>query len=247
LSEFLYEKKDRIACIRLNRPDKMNALNTELIRGLEKIWVDFREDENLWVAILTGNGRAFCVGADYQSVDEPGFTTTPVETPVYHQVWKPVICAINGHALGRGLGLALECDIRVASEGAEFGCPEPKFGTITPVDIFEPYLPRGMAYELLLTGDRITARRAYEIGLVNKIVPQEEVLNEAMKIAERLCENAPLAVRGIKEMLTKNRGLTPSEAEALFETVKTRIRRSEDRKEGMKAFREKRKPRWQAK
>jgi enoyl-CoA hydratase/carnithine racemase len=196
---------------------------------------------------LTGNGRAFCVGADYQSVDEPGFTTTPVETPVYHQVWKPVICAINGHALGRGLGLALDCDIRVASEGAEFGCPEPKFGTITPVDIFEPYLPRGMAYELLLTGDRITARRAYEIGLVNKIVPQEEVLNEAMKIAERLCENAPLAVRGIKEMLSKNRGLTPSEAEALFETVKTRIRRSEDRKEGMKAFREKRKPRWQAK
>lgn len=243
----IFEKKGKIAYVTLNRPDKMNALNTVLINELAETWVDFRDDDDLWVAILTGAGRAFCVGADYQSIDEPGFTTTPIENPAHHQIWKPVICAINGHALGRGMGLALGCDIRIAAEAAEFGWPEPKFGTVTRVDIFEPYLPRGIAYELLLTGDRINARRAYDIHLVNKVVPHQQLLNEAKAIAERLCDNAPLAVRGIKEMLAKNKDLSPAEVNALFEAVKARVRRSEDRKEGMNAFKDKRKPRWQAK
>ena len=241
----IYEKKGKIAYVTLNRPEKMNALNTELIHELSETWVDFRDDDNLWVAILTGAGKAFCVGADYQSINDPGFTTTPIENPSHHQIWKPVICAINGHALGRGMGLALGCDIRVAAEAAQFGCPEPKFGTVTRVDIFEPYLPRGMASELLLIGDSISAQRAYELNLVNKVVPQEQLLNKATAIAERLCENAPLAVRGIKEMLTKNKDLSRTEADELFETIKARVRSSEDRKEGMNAFKEKRKPRWQ--
>ena len=241
----IYEKKGKVAYVTLNRPEKMNALNTELIHELSRTWVDFREDDSLWVAILTGAGKAFCVGADYQSINDAEFTTTPIENPSHHQVWKPVICAINGHALGRGLGLALGCDIRVAAEAAEFGCPEPKFGTVTRVDIFEPYLPCGMANELLLIGDSISAQRAYELNLVNKVVPQEQLLNKATAIAERLCENAPLAVRGMKEMLTKNKDLSRTEADELFETIKARVRSSEDRKEGMNAFKEKRKPRWQ--
>ncbi|MFC1867076.1 enoyl-CoA hydratase/isomerase family protein [Thermodesulfobacteriota bacterium] len=246
MAEHIYEKKGRIAYVTLNRPSKMNALNTELINELAEIWVDFRDDDDLWVAVLTGAGKAFCVGADYQSVNEPGFTTDPVETPAHYQTWKPVICAVNGLALGRGLGLALECDIRIASETAEFGCPEPKFGTITRVDIFEPYLPRGVAYEMLLTGDTINAPRAYEINLVNKVVPQEQLLKEATAMAEKLCGNAPLAVRGIKEMLVKNKDLRPAEVDALFENVKARLRESEDREEGMNAFRERRKPVWKA-
>jgi E-phenylitaconyl-CoA hydratase len=241
----VYEKKGKIAYVTLNRPEKMNALNTELIHKLSETWVDFRDDDNLWVAILTGAGKTFCVGADYQSLNDPGFTTTPVENPSHHQIWKPVICAINGHALGRGMGLALGCDIRVAVEGAQFGCPEPKFGTVTRVDIFDPYLPRGMASELLLMGDGISAQRAYELNLVNKVVSQEQLLDHATAIAERLCENAPLAVRGIKEMLAKNKDLSRTEADELFETIKARVRSSEDRKEGMNAFKEKRKPRWQ--
>lgn len=241
----IYEKKGKIAYVTLNRPDKMNALNTELINELAETWVDFRDDDNLWVAILTGAGKAFCVGADYQSINDPGFTTTPIENPSHYQIWKPVICAINGHALGRGMGLALGCDIRIAAEAAEFGCPEPKFGTVTRVDVFEPYLPYGMASELLLIGDSINAQRAYELNLVNKVVPQQQLLSEATAIAERLCENAPLAVRGIKEMLTKNKDLSRTEADELFETIKARVRRSEDRQEGMNAFKEKRKPRWQ--
>jgi enoyl-CoA hydratase/carnithine racemase len=241
----LYEKKGKIAYVTLNRPEKMNALSTELIHELSRTWVDFRDDDHLWVAILTAAGKAFCVGADYQSVDDPEFTTTPIETPSYHQIWKPVICAINGQALGRGMGLALGCDIRVASEAAQFGCPEPKFGTVTRVDIFEPYLPRGIASEVLLMGDSISAQRAYELNLINRVVPQEKLVHEATAIAERLCENAPLAVRGIKEMLARNKDLNRTEADALFETVKDRVRSSEDRKEGMNAFKEKRKPRWQ--
>jgi enoyl-CoA hydratase/carnithine racemase len=241
----IYEKKGKVAYVTLNRPEKMNALNTELIHELSWTWVDFREDDSLWVAILTGAGKAFCVGADYQSINDAEFTTTPIENPSHHQVWKPVICAINGQALGRGMGLALGCDIRVAAETAQFGCPEPKFGTVTRVDIFEPYLPRGMASELLLIGDSISAQRAYELNLINKVVPQEQLLNKATAIAERLCENAPLAVGGIKEMLTKNKDLSRTEADELFETIKARVRSSEDRKEGMNAFKEKRKPRWQ--
>jgi len=242
----LYEKKGKIAYVTLNRPEKMNALNTELLYELSETWVDFRDDDNLWVAILTGAGKAFCVGADYQSMNDPGFTTTAIENPAHHQIWKPIICAINGHALGRGMGLALGCDIRIAAEAAEFGCPEPRFGTVTRVDIFEPYLPRGIAGELLLIGESIHAQRAYELNLVNKVVPQEELLSKAAAIAERLCENAPLAVRGIKEMLTKNQDLSRSAVDELFEIIKARIRKSEDREEGMNAFKEKRKPRWQA-
>ncbi len=245
-SYLLYEKKGRIAYITLNRPEKMNALNTALIYELEETWKNFKDDENVWVAILTGEGRAFCVGADYQSIEEPGFTTTPIENPSYHNIYKPIICAINGHALGRGLGLALGCDIRIAVEEAEFGCPEPKFGTITRVDIFEPYIPRGIAFEMLLTGERINAKRAYEIFLINKVVSKERLLEEATAIAERLCENAPLAVRGIKEMLCKNRMLKLSEIDALFESLKDQIRKSRDYEEGLKSFAEKRKPKWEA-
>ena len=244
---FEYKKEDRIATFIFNRPEAMNAMNVQLLRDFKKALEEFRDDDDLWVAILTAAGKAFCVGADYQSVDDPEFTTTPIETPGYHQIWKPVICAINGQALGRGMGLALGCDIKVASETAQFACPEPKFGTITRVDIFEPYLPRGIASEVLLVGDSISARRAYELNLVNRVVPQEQLLNEATGIAERLCENAPLAVRGIKEMLAKNTDLSRAEADELFEAVKARVRSSEDRKEGMNAFKEKRKPKWQAK
>jgi enoyl-CoA hydratase/carnithine racemase len=245
LSLLVYEKKEKIAYITLNRPDKMNALNTELIHELSKTWADFRDDDNLWVAILTGAGNAFCVGADYQSINEPAFTTSPIENPAHHQLWKPVICAINGSALGRGLGLALGCDIKIAAETAELGCPESKFGTIARVDTFEPHMPRAIIQEMLIIGDSISAQRAYEIALINKVVPKEELISGATAIAQRICENAPLAVRGIKEMLTKNRDLRPTEVNDLFEAIKARVRRSEDRMEGMKAFKEKRKPRWQ--
>lgn len=242
----LYEKKDRVACVTLNRPDKMNALNVELINELERVWEDIRDDDTVWVAVLTGNGKAFCVGADYQSINDPKFTTIPVETPAHHQLFKPVIGAINGTAFGRGFGLALSCDIKIAAESAKFACPEAKFGTIAQVHIFEPYLMPAIARELLLIGDSISARRAFDIALINRVVPDSQLLSEAMAIARRICENAPLAVRGIKEMLAKNKDLNPDGVNSLFEEVKARVRASRDRQEGINAFKEKRKPHWQA-
>lgn len=249
MSVLIYEKKDRIAYITLNRPEKMNALNSELLDELAKTWVDFRDDDNLWVAVLTGAGKAFCVGADFQSIGEPGIQigfNVLREDPNNYMVWKPIIAAINGHAIGRGISLTLSCDIRIASETVGFSIPEARFGVIPGgTDILEHYIPPGIARELLFTGDSITAQRAYEIGLVNKVVPQEKLLSEATAMAERLCENSPLALRGIKEMLSRSKDLDYRTAVALYENVNARLLKSKDFSEGMKAISDKRKPKWQ--
>ena len=249
MSVLIYEKKDRIAYITLNRPEKMNALNSELIDELAKTWVDFRDDDNLWVAVLTGAGRAFCVGADFKSIGEPGIQigfNVLREDPNNYMVWKPIIAAINGHAIGRGTSLMLSCDIRIASEAAEFSIPEARFGVIPGgTDVLEHYIPPGIARELLFTGDSISAQRAYEIGLVNKVVPQENLLSEATAMAERLRENSPLALRGIKEMLSRSKDLDYRTAVALYENVNARVLKSKDFAEGMKAISDKRKPKWQ--
>jgi enoyl-CoA hydratase/carnithine racemase len=249
MSVLIYEKKDRIAYITLNRPDKMNALNSELLDELAKTWVDFRDDDNLWVAVLSGAGKAFCVGADFQSIGEPGIQigfNVLREDPNNYMVWKPIITAINGHIIGRGLSLALSCDIRIASETVQFSMPEAKFGVIPGgIDVLERYIPPGIARELLLIGDSISAQRAYEIGLVNKVVPPEKLLDEATAMAEKLRENSPLALRGIKEMLNRSKDLDYRTAVALYENVNTRVLKSKDFAEGMKAVTEKRKPKWQ--
>jgi enoyl-CoA hydratase/carnithine racemase len=249
MSVLIYEKKDRIAYITLNRPDKMNALNSELLDELAKTWVDFRDDDNLWVAVLSGAGKAFCVGADFQSIGEPGIQigfNVLREDPNNYMVWKPIIAAINGHIIGRGLSLALSCDIRIASETVQFSMPEAKFGVIPGgIDVLERYIPPGIARELLLIGDSISAQRAYEIGLVNKVVPPEKLLDEATAMAEKLRENSPLALRGIKEMLNRSKDLDYRTAVALYENVNTRVLKSKDFAEGMKAVTEKRKPKWQ--
>jgi enoyl-CoA hydratase/carnithine racemase len=249
MSVLIYEKKERIAYITLNRPEKMNALNSELIDEMAKAWVDFRDDDNLWVAILTGAGKAFCVGADFQSIGQPGIQigfNVLREDPNNYMVWKPIIAAVNGHAIGRGVSLALSCDIRIASEAAGFSIPEVQFGVIPGgVDVLERYISPGNARELLFTGDRINAQRASEIGLVNKVVPQEKLLSEATALAEKLLQNSPLALRGIKEMLSRSKDLDYRTAVALYESVNARTLKSQDFAEGMKALSEKRKPQWQ--
>ena len=248
MSVLTYEKKDRIAYITLNRPDKMNSLNSELLDEMAKTWVDFRDDENLWVAILTGAGKAFCVGADFQSIGEPGIQigfNVLREDPNNYMVWKPIIAAINGHTIGRGVSLALACDIRVASENVNFSIPEVKFGIIPgDTDVLECYVPPGIAREMLFFGDSITAQRAYEVGMVNKLVPQEQLMTEATTMAEKLCENSPLALKGIKEMMSRSRDLNYRTAVSIYEKVNACILTSQDYNEGMKAIAEKRKPEW---
>ncbi len=248
MSVLVYEKKDRIAYITLNRPEKMNALNSELLDELAKTWQDFNEDNNVWVALLTGAGKAFCVGADMGSIGEPGIEigfNVLREDPTTHAVNKPIIGAINGHVFGRGIALFLACDIRIISEKATIGIPEVKFGVIPgDTNVLEFNIPPAIAREMFFTGDSITAQRAYEIGLVNKIVEQEKLMTEATAMAEKLAGNSPLAMQGIKQMFGRRRDMDYRSAVSIYGNVNRRILKSKDFKEGMTAIKEKRKPNW---
>jgi enoyl-CoA hydratase/carnithine racemase len=251
MSVLIYEKKDRIAYITLNRPEKMNAINTELMNELAKTWVNFRDDDDVWVAVLTGAGKLFCAGADLQSIGEPGIEVgfnVLREDPNHYQVFKPIICAINGAVIGRAISLVLACDIRIASENVEFSVPEVKFGIIPGgVDVLGHFIPPGIAREMLFFGDKINAQRAYEIGLVNRVVPQDKLMSEAAAMAVKLANNSPLALRGLKEMFYRSKDLDYRTAAAIYETTNSRVLKSKDYAEGMKAISEKRKPQWQGK
>ncbi len=251
MSVLVYEKKDRIAYITLNRPEKMNAINTELMNELAKAWVDVRDDENVWVVVLTGAGKLFCAGADLQSIGEPGIQVgfnVLREDPNNYHVFKPIICAINGPVIGRAISLALACDIRIASENVEFSIPEVKFGVIPGgIDVLERFIPPGIAREMVFFGDKISAQRAYEVGLLNRVVPQDKLMSEAAAMAGNLANNSPLALRGLKEMFCRSKDLDYRPAAALYETTNSRVLKSQDYVEGMKALSEKRKPQWQGK
>lgn len=244
-----YEKEGRIAFITLDRPEKMNALNSALLDELQAAWETFDADDELWVAVLTGAGKAFCVGADFESIGEPGIRVgfnVLREDPSANGVTKPVIAAVNGHVIGRGLALVLGCDIRLMSEAATISIPEAKFGVI-PGDanvLLEQNIPSAIAREMFFTGDRITAQRAYEIGLVNRVVKAEELMAEATAIAEKIAANSPLALKGIKEMFARRKDLDYRAAASLYGQVNRQVLRSEDYKEGMASIREKRKPNW---
>src|SRR5438477_12364255 len=205
-----YELDDHVATITYNRPDALNAIDGEMRRGLNDAFSRFRDDEDAWVAIVTGAGRAFCAGADM--VDGAGaageFAGTFWEKPTLNsfesgrEIFKPVIAAVNGYCLGYGWSLVTWCDFVIASERAEFGFPEVGIGVPTIVGAIR--LPQRInwqyAMELLLTGDRINAERAKEIGLVGWVVPHETLIDEARALAHRLLAGAPPAARVTKEM-----------------------------------------------
>jgi enoyl-CoA hydratase/carnithine racemase len=248
-----YEKKGEIALISLNRPEHLNAIDIETTKELARIWVDFRDDDKLWVAILKGEGRSFCAGADVGEMDL-GKGWRMAKSIIYgderigpnnYKVWKPIIAAVHGHVLGAGFYLALECDLRIATEDAQFGLPEPMVNIPTMFTPFlRDYLPSGQAMELLLTGDRISAHRAYEMGLVNQLVSHGQLMSSAESMAERLCQNGPLCLRAMKEVFRLSRDMDVQSALTLIEQVFVPVMNSEDATEGKRAFREKRKPQW---
>jgi len=259
----VYEKKDHLAILTLNRPEAMNAMNAAMRKEMGDAFVDFRDDNDAWVLIITGAGpRAFCAGMDLREMaarlagggpgprpDQGGAGTEPARPASLMEgnieIWKPVIAAINGVAVGGGLETALACDIRIAAESARMGMSEPKRGII-PGGGGMARLPRlaplGAALEILLTGDLITAQEAYRVGLVNQVVPDSELMTAAAKMAERLMESAPLALRAIKETVMKTRHM-PLE-EALRARFGPNVTASEDAREGTAAFGQKRKPVW---
>ena len=253
--KIIYEKDGRIALITINRPERLNAIDPQTSYELLSAFSDFRDDEELWVAILTGSGeRAFSTGNDLVVMSEArsggGERTRTPPAPFGgitrgFECWKPIIAAINGYCLAGGLEIAASCDIRVAAEHAQFGVPEVTRGIIpaaSGTQRLPRMLPKGIALELLITGARFDAEWALRYGLVNYVVPADQVLPKARELAQKICENGPLAVRAAKESAL--RGLELPFEEGLKQEIEfsRKVIATEDAREGPLAFAQKRKP-----
>ena len=242
----LYEVKDQIAYITMNRPEKRNALNSEMCIELGKTWERFEQDPDARVAVLSGSGKAFCVGQDLAEVESGVASLEALGqafVPNGITVFKPIIGAVHGFAVGAGYALAVRsCDITIAAEGTKFGFPEPRVGIVGGIVEYVPYMPFKISLEFLLTGQMMSAQRAYEVGLVNRVVPETELMTEAIKLAEILKKNAPLTLRAIKYAQYKVTDNIAARSRREFnEFIQPQIE-SEDIKEGARAFLEKREP-----
>jgi enoyl-CoA hydratase len=247
--EILYENRDQVALVTINRPESRNAINRGVREGLLAAWERFEHDRNARVAILTGAGTAFCAGADLKEMAQTKLGALPRSfLPILNvnvRATKPVIAAVNGGAYAGGWALAQMCDLIIASETARFAISEAKVGRGMPWAVpLTHMIPQKILLEILLTGDPISAQRAYEIGFVNHVVPAEQLMPKAMAMAETIANNAPLTVAAAKEMVylaTDMGRLAGLEAARhLFDHVY----KSEDALEGPRAFAEKRKPQW---
>tara|TARA_R110002073_G_scaffold45299_2_gene124936 strand:+ start:1370 stop:2122 length:753 start_codon:yes stop_codon:yes gene_type:complete len=242
-----YEKKGGVAYVTLNRPEKLNAMNEILHRELGEVWIDFNEDPTLKVAILSGNGRCFSAGADLSggAPENYVYPNNYADITQTQKIYKPIIAALHSHVVGFGMWIALDADIRIATEDVSFWLPEPQWGIATiPAGWFPKIMPWAIASELLLLAEPISARRAYELGMINKIVPNDQLMAEAERMAARFCELSPIAVQGMKESMIKASSLDYVAINHITEDVQTRVMNSADRKEGGKAFSEKRKAKW---
>jgi E-phenylitaconyl-CoA hydratase len=249
----LLEVADHVATITLNRPDAMNAINTELRDGLMDALRRVRNEDDIRVAVLTGNGRAFCAGADLRGGSGPAassgpaqlFATDDGEGFATFAVKKPVLAAVNGYCLGGGFEIALACDLRIASTEARFGLPEITLGFFplagAPMRLPRA-IPQAFANELLFLGQRIDAETALRWGIVSRVVPASELLPTAQAMAAKIAGYAPLAVRGLKEIVAAQADLTMSQAMRFGATLRWVVGQTADAKEGPRAFAEKRPP-----
>ena len=251
----IYEKRDNVAVITLNRPDALNAINRQLRGDLGEAITRFDQEQDAYVAIITGAGRAFCAGRDLkeraednaQGVQARASDSMSRDRPfMWPPTWKPMIAAVNGFALAGGWSIAQMCDLRVAAEDAKLGITEtkwsllPPFGTVLPKSV-----PLSAVLELVFTAQPVTAQRAYDMGFVNKVVPPEQLMSEAMNLAQQIAENAPLAVQAFKELAYRGQNMSTEEIAALTYETYDNLLTTEDSKEGPRAFAEKRRPRWQ--
>lgn len=247
-----YTKEGRIAIFTINRPEAYNAIDVSTNQELRDALVNFRDDPELWVGIITGAGeKAFCGGADIKNMipfmkemrNRPGEFPTTLMRGL--ELWKPVIAAINGVALGGGLEIALACDIRIAAENARLGTPEVTLGLIPGwggTQRLPRMVPWCKAAEIILMGKPIDAQEAYRIGLVNKIVPLPELMPTARKWAEDICKAGPLAIRAAKEAMIRGTSMALEDGLRLENSLFAGLLDTEDFDEGMTAFTEKRKP-----
>jgi enoyl-CoA hydratase/carnithine racemase len=252
----LYEKRNRNAYITLNRPERMNALGRELGQARARALKDAAEDDDILVVIFTGNGgRAFSAGADlkegadaYYAGTRPDLERSVPEISFNeNDCPKVMIAAIDGFALGGGLELSLRCDIRIATEQSRLGLPEVRRGRLsgTGVLMLSRMIPLGEAKWIQFTGDHMTAQRAYEIGLIQAIVPDREALMaEADRVADLVKLGAPLSVEACKRIIDIGRNIPPEYAQAYHRSESVTIAKTEDIREGVTAFAEKRPPQW---
>ena len=254
-----FELEDHVATITYDRPDALNAVNGALRRDLNDAFARFRDDEDAWVAILTGTGdRAFCAGADLiDLIPEAGERARAGALTEFNfggntrdfQTWKPCIAAINGFALAGGLEIALACDFRIAVPRARFGVPEVRWAII-PGGGGTQRLPRllgvARAMDLILTGRQMEAEEALRVGLINRIVEPEELLPAARELAGQLLQNGPLALRAAKQAVIEGWDRPLAEGLKLELELFGRLLLTEDAVEGPKAFAEKRAPGYMA-
>jgi len=256
------EQEGGILLITLDRPRAHNALSPQMSQALCEHWCRLRDDPALRVAILTGAGdRAFCSGADLKKVADHYRSTTPQQRREQAErqpglggitrnldPGKPVIAAINGHCLAGGLELALACDIRIAAEHATFGLPEVRWGLMPGAggtQRLPRVVPLALAMQMLLTGDPIDSRTALAGGLVSRVVPQARLLDEARAIAARVASAAPLAVRAVRASVYHGLGRTLADGLRLEQCYAEPLRQSKDVQEGLRAFGERREPRFE--
>jgi enoyl-CoA hydratase/carnithine racemase len=258
----LYEVEERTALITFNRPDQLNAISPHMAFELRRAYAAAEADPEVWTLLITGNGRAFCAGADVTEIpedgrvvyEEPYLSTYPQweapqeATPPFRTMTKPIVTAVNGLCCGAGLDLVTCGDIALASERAEFFDPHVSIGLVSGREMVRlaRVLPTGVALRLALTGrhERLGAQRAYDLGLVSEVVAHDRLLERAKEVAALVNRNAPLAVRGTRLAIRKGLDLPLHEAEILAESFRERVVRTDDAREGPAAFVEKRAPKW---
>lgn len=258
-----YETIGKVGVLNFDRPERLNALDPEAMRRFRELLIEFRDSSSTLALIVTGSGeQSFCVGTDVTKTlppptsfasslfgggaeaADPGNYLRDIDIASL-EIQKPIIAAVNGYAVGGGLEIALNCDIRYASRTASFGLPEVQIGSVPAAGGIQRLIRSvGMsdAMKLLLTGDRIDATEALRIGLISAIFEPEELLPQSLKLAERICNNGPLAVRAVKMIVEHSQNLPLSEGVALERLIWGVLRDTADRIEGRKAFAEKRKP-----
>jgi len=253
-----------VALLTIDRPDALNALNVATLQTLRAHLCEVRDRSDLRVAVLTGSGsRAFCAGADLKGAQAPAsYAEALFHAPdaaadlgLYLrlmdlgslQCWKPMIAAVNGHCLGAGLEIALQCDLRVASTQASFGLPEVRVGSIPGVSGLHRLLkavPCALAMQMVLTGERIDAAEAARIGLVSETTAPDQLLDRALALARKVAQNAPLAVQAVRKLARQTAHLSDADAQEITELYWGALRDTADRTEGRQAFAEKRTPRF---
>ncbi|MBI2847312.1 MAG: enoyl-CoA hydratase/isomerase family protein [Chloroflexi bacterium] len=249
MSVVKYEVRDHIGYITLNRPDKLNAINPEMREELYEAFSQVKDNPEVWLALVTGTGRAFTTGHDLVAMASPGSESGHSTDDLYlleSTLVKPVLVAVNGYCFAQGCGIVLTADIAIASEQAQFGWPQVKRGisSVSGPVFLANRVPWGRAMQILLTGDSISAQEALQLGLVNKVVPHERLLEETEALARNILANAPLSIRAMKEAAQRGQNKPLAERIKIASGIFAHIKDTEDAKEGLAAFREKRQPVW---